>query len=176
MLFENKVNNNFKAKVQEVSNKLGINPDWLMAVMMMESNINPQAVNLVSGATGLIQFMPATAIGLGTTTAALKSMTGVQQLDYVYKYFYPYRSKLYSLYDLYMVTFFPLFVGETNPEKVIQGGGLSAGIIAKQNPTMDINKDGQVTVGEFQQYIDKRLKSFGLTEQQIIELTKKKDF
>ena len=50
--------------------------------MVFESRLNPQAVNPISGATGLIQFMPSTARG-GTTTAVLKRMSNVQQLDYV---------------------------------------------------------------------------------------------
>lgn len=46
-----------------------------------------------SGATGLIQFMPATAQGMGTTTAALAAMSAVQQLDYVQRYFKPYAAR-----------------------------------------------------------------------------------
>lgn len=44
-----------------------------------------------SGAIGLIQFMPSTAKGLGTSTSALKQMTAVDQLAYVEKYFAPYK-------------------------------------------------------------------------------------
>ncbi len=43
--------------------------------------------------------MPSTAKRLGTTTAALKGMTGVQQLDYVQKYLQPYAGKINSLQD-----------------------------------------------------------------------------
>ena len=103
MIYENLVTQNkaaFLAKVQEIAAKLKIQADWLMIVMKMESGINHQIVNKTGGATGLIQFMPATARGLGTSTEALKTMTNVQQLDYVYKYFAPYSGRLKSVTDL----------------------------------------------------------------------------
>jgi soluble lytic murein transglycosylase-like protein len=92
MLYEEKVTTNkdaFIAKVITISQRLGIEPEWLMQVFVNESGINHQAVNSVSGATGLIQFMPNTATALGTSVAALKAMTNVQQLDWVYKYLSP---------------------------------------------------------------------------------------
>ena len=104
MWFENKVTSNkeaFLQKVRLICAKLGIEPDWLMFVMNSESGLNPAAYNPNGGASGLIQFMPDTAKGLGTTTEALRKMSNVAQLDYVYKYFYPYRGKMSSLYDLY---------------------------------------------------------------------------
>ena len=50
----------FKDKVVEISKKLQIEPDDLMAVMAFESGIDPTTTNSI-GATGLIQFMPSTA-------------------------------------------------------------------------------------------------------------------
>ena len=61
----------FCAKLQSICNKLQISPEWLLAVMYIESRINPYAVNKYTNATGLIQFMPSTAKSLGTTTAEL---------------------------------------------------------------------------------------------------------
>src|SRR5690625_4614109 len=57
-----------------LSRKLKIDPSWLMACMAFESarTFRPDIRNAAgSGATGLIQFMPATARGLGTTVDAL---------------------------------------------------------------------------------------------------------
>ncbi|MGC8160121.1 transglycosylase SLT domain-containing protein, partial [Salmonella enterica] len=73
---ENKVE--FTDKVKTISTELGINHNWLMFVMWFESKLNPQAVNPISGATGLIQFMPSTARSLGTTTDVLRRMSNVQ--------------------------------------------------------------------------------------------------
>src|SRR3546814_4426455 len=65
--------------------RLGTKPEYLMAVMSFETggSFSPaQANNAGSGATGLIQFMPNTAAGLGTSTAALAQMSSVEQLQY----------------------------------------------------------------------------------------------
>ena len=51
--------------------KLNIDPKDLLGIMNSESGLNPQAVNKSSGATGLIQFMPATAKSLGTTVSPM---------------------------------------------------------------------------------------------------------
>lgn len=146
----------FLAKVAEISAKLGINPDWLMIVMKMESGINHLAVNAMTGATGLIQFMPATAAGLGTSTAALRSMTNVEQLDYVYKYFKPYAGRFFAVTDLYTVTFFPVALGKPD-SYVLETSSIHADTIARQNPVFDLNKDQKITYGEFKQSIIKRL-------------------
>ena len=79
----------FASKAIYVAQAVGVNPQDLLAVMYFESTWNPALVNSI-GATGLIQFMPQTARGLGTTTTALKAMTRVQQLDYVQKYLLNY--------------------------------------------------------------------------------------
>lgn len=170
MLFEQYVTTNkqaFLAKVKEVSKKLLIEPDWLMAVMYKESGINPQAVNPNGGATGLIQFMPATAKSLGTSTTALKNMSNVEQLDYVYKYYKPYITKLNSYPDLYMATFFPAALGKSN-DYVLQTSSLSAGTIARANPVIDLNKDNKITVGEFHEYCYKQFST------DVVAILKKK--
>jgi hypothetical protein len=169
MVYEYLVKTNqaaFLAKVTEISAKLGILPDWLMIVMKMESGINPQAYNANGGATGLIQFMPSTAAGLGTSTGALIAMDNVTQLDYVYKYFKPYTGRLHSVTDLYMVTFFPVALGKSD-DYVLETSSLSAGLIARANPIFDLNKDQKITVGEFKQSILSRMPN------EVIEFLKK---
>lgn len=151
MLFENLITENktaFLAKVELIANKLGVNPDWLMIAMYKESRINHRAVNKTSGATGLIQFMPATAKGLGTTTEALKTMSNVSQLDYVFAYLKPYASKIKSYEDLYLSIFFPAMLGK-GQNAVIESKNLSAETVAKANQALDFNKDGKITVAEF---------------------------
>lgn len=160
MWFENKVTTNkeaFLQKVKLISAKLGIDPNWLMFVMNSESGLNPAAYNPNGGASGLIQFMPDTAIGLGTTTAALRQMSNVDQLDYVYKYFYPYRGKMDSIYDLYLVTFFPAALGKGD-SYILQTSKLSAKVIADANPGIDLDNNDQITVGEFKNWIDLKKK------------------
>lgn len=161
MIYENLVIENraaFVAKVQQIAAQLGIPADWLMVVFKIESVINSRAVNPMSGAVGLIQFMPATARSLGTSVEALKAMTNVQQLDYVYKYFAPYRGRLTSVLDLYTVTFFPKALGKTD-DYILQTDTLAAGTIAAQNRPYDINRDNRITYGELKAAITRKIPS-----------------
>lgn len=99
-----KVSTPFKTRVREIAGNLGISPDFLMSCMAFETGetFSPSIENAAgSGATGLIQFMPRTARGLGTTTEELAKMTAVKQLDYVERYFLPYRGRLSTLEDIY---------------------------------------------------------------------------
>lgn len=155
LLYLNKVKNNqaaFGAKVIDISNKLGVNPNWLMLIMFSESGLDSTIQNTahpVQGgyATGLIQFIPTTASALGTTTSALRSMSNLEQLDYVYKYYLPYKSKLSTYVDMYMVTFFPSAAGASK-DFIIQAKGIPAKLVRDSNPSFDLNHDFVLTVGE----------------------------
>ena len=155
LLFEDKIPNNriaFSAKEIDISKRLSIDPNWLMGIMYHESGLNPAAYNPNGGATGLIQFMPSTATSLRTTTSALRLMSNVQQLDYVYAYFKPYTGRIKNIYDLFMITFFPIAIGKSD-DWVFETKKISRSKIAQANPAFDLNKDGQITVGEWKQYL-----------------------
>lgn len=171
MILLNKVTENqqeFAAKVEHICWKLGIKPSWLMAVMWKESNINHRAVNNVSGATGLIQFMPSTAVGLGTTVQDLKNMSNVEQLDYVYKYLRPYRFKFKSYVDVYLAVFFPVAIGKPD-DYILQTQSLSASLIASQNRALDTDNSDSISKKEVEAWC---LGGF-ITEH--TEILKKKD-
>jgi hypothetical protein len=119
------------------------------------STFSPSIQNSI-GATGLIQFIPSTAIGLGTTTTALKNMSAVDQLDYVEKYLKVYKGKINSYVDTYFAIFFPLAIGKPD-DWVLQGTGISASLIARQNPAFDVNKDGKVQVWEVKKIMLQKL-------------------
>jgi len=143
LLYENKIPMNtaaFVAKVIDISKKLGINPNWLMFAMNLETagTMSHTIVNSI-GATGLIQFLPSTAAGLGTTTAALRQMTNVQQLDYVYKYLKVYAIKFKAFEDVYCAIFYPVLIGK--PDNYV----IPSTAVARQNPLFDINKDLKIT-------------------------------
>lgn len=162
MLYEEFVTVNktaFLEKVRYISSLLKCNPDDLMLVMYAESRLKSAARNALTDASGLIQFIPSTANWLGTTTAALRAMSNVQQLDYVYKYFKSLGAtgKVKNVFDLYILTFFPIALGKPD-SWVLQSSDLTAYKIASQNKIIDINRDGQITVGEFKQYVATYLK------------------
>lgn len=99
-----------------------------------------------SGATGLIQFMPSTAKSLGTTTDKLALMTAEDQLNYVWKYFEPYKGKLKTLSDLYMAILWPKAVGK--PESYVLWKKGASPVTFRQNSGLDINRDGAITKAE----------------------------
>ena len=118
LIFQDKLPTSQRAeiinKLNSVAANLGIDVNWLMAVINFESagTFSPSIQNKYSGATGLIQFMPSTAKSLGTSVEALKYMDFLTQLNYVEKYYRPYRGKIKSFVDLYLATFFPVAMGK----------------------------------------------------------------
>ena len=127
----------------------------LMGVMNSESGINHKAVNKKGNATGLIQFMPNTAKGLGTTIDKLKAMSAVDQLDYVEKYLKRQKqaagfAENYQLSagELYALVFLPArakrSILTTQGEKYYSW-----------NKGLDRNKDGKITKTE----LDTRVKT-----------------
>lgn len=141
-----KVSPVFRDRVRWIGETLNVNPDYLMACMAWETGekFTANVKNMAgSGATGLIQFMPSTAVSLGTTTAKLAKMTAEDQLNYVYKYFRPYKGRLNNLGDVYMAILWPKGVGKPDSYVVFDSG-----VAYRQNAGLDINKDGKVTRGE----------------------------
>lgn len=166
LVFENKIAGNkelFIDKLRSVSNKLLVNPNHLMIVMYAESKLNPKAYNPNGGASGLIQFMPSTAAWLGTTTAAIRAMSNVDQLDYVLKYFQKLgvAGKLNSVYDVYMAVFFPAALGKPGDWQ-FKSSTQSAYLVATNNKIIDLDGNNIITVNEFKKYIDKFLTSRGV--------------
>lgn len=124
----------------------GDHASWLMACIHFETGgkFSPSVKNLAgSGATGLIQFMPKTAIGLGTTVDELAAMSAVRQLDYVQRYFKPYAKRINSLSDMYMAILLPTAIGKPDNAALFSGG-----VAYRQNSSLDANRDGIVTKGE----------------------------
>jgi len=148
------VTEEFLDKVSDISDQLDTDPDYLMAVMAFESQLDHTRVNRLSGATGLIQWMPDTAKELGTTTEELKNMTAIEQLDYVYKYLKPYKGKLRKISDLYMAVLWPAAVGKKEDYILFENGTAAY----KQNKGLDLNEDGFITKEEAtQRVIDNRI-------------------
>jgi hypothetical protein len=159
-MYENFIKTNkaaFIAELNKICGLLGCNVDDMLVCMYAESRLNEKARNPKSRATGLIQFMPSTAVGLGTTVDKLLQLTNVQQLFYVYKYFKPYSGRIHSVYDLYKIVFFPIMIGR-DANWVLKSDTLSAETVARANPIIDINKNGQITVAEFEQYVSAFIK------------------
>lgn len=121
----------------------------LMACMAFETGerFTAKVKNPVSSATGLIQFMDATAKDLGTTTAKLAAMTAEDQLNYVFKYFEKMikaRGPIRSLDDCYMAILWPNAIGKPSEYKLWVKGSSTYAV----NSGLDKNKDSVVTKAE----------------------------
>ena len=144
----------FKAAVEDVSQRLQINPTDLYAVIGFETGgtFDPAIRNGAgSGATGLIQFTADTAAGLGTSVELLAGMSRARQMHYVEKHFRSVGLKPgASRSDLYMAVLFPAAVGKPDDYVLFGKGAMSGfeGIAYDQNSGLDKNGDGSVTKAE----------------------------
>jgi LysM repeat protein len=140
----------FIKEVEAMAARLGTKPEYLMAVMSFETggSFSPgQKNNAGSGATGLIQFMPGTASGLGTSTSALARMSSTEQLQYVEKYFMQragaHNGKLSTLEGVYTTVLYGS--PKSDPSSTLWSSGSSA---YSWNKGLDKNGDGRITAGE----------------------------
>lgn len=125
----------------------------LMAVMHLETGeknmFKPYADN-GAGYSGLIQFSDASARNLGTTRSALKAMTFIEQMDYVYKYFAS-KTEIATMVDLYLHVLKPNAVGNgNNPDYVIFDESISVpdgdgSQTSLEQRKININKEPWVT-------------------------------
>lgn len=153
-----KVSQTFRDRVWWIADTLELNPDDLMACMAWESaeSFRSDIRNAAgSGATGLIQFMPSTAVSLGTSTAKLAAMSPEDQLNYVYKYFRPYAGRLNNLGDIYMAILWPAGVGKS--DDYVLWNKATKPTTFRQNAGLDLNKDGSITRKECLAKIEEKL-------------------
>jgi len=146
-----KVSVDFKAEVLAICAELQVDPNHLMACMAFESgeSFSPAIVNAAgSHAVGLIQFMPATALALGTTVEDLAQMSAVRQLEFVRRYFLPKRGMLKTLSDVYMTILFPVAVGKPEDTPLFRKDDAVHSQRYIQNRGLDLNSDGVVTKAE----------------------------
>jgi peptidoglycan hydrolase-like protein with peptidoglycan-binding domain len=139
-----RVSRTFKLKVLEITRRLDISPDFLMSCMAFESGetFSPSIRNAAgSGAVGLIQFMPSTARALHTTVEALAAMIPERQLDYVERYFQPYRGRIQVIEDIYMMILFPKAIGRPADFQLFTRGTTAY----RQNRGLDADRNGAVS-------------------------------
>lgn len=145
----------FTAKLFEVSHKLNnkydihendnVVYDWLRNIIYKESKYNYEAVNSVSGATGLIQWMP---------NLYDVPVSQYDQLNGVYDYFdyWLKRRHVDNRVDMYLCVLYPSKVPSSKSSKDKNVIFVKGTIAYKQNRGLDYNSDGWVSryeIGEF---------------------------
>lgn len=159
----------FARKLKQVANALGVEAKHLWKVMHFETRgtMDPAITNNI-GATGLIQFMPKTAVGLGTTTTELRQMTATDQLDYVYKYYRAQRLPAGAqASDIYLATLFPAALTRQLPDsfvlgregdnrRIVSNSRVTRGMMYAQNPVFRQKGRKHFTVGDVRRVLDSR--------------------
>lgn len=150
LVWGQKVDADFGAKVREIAKGLSFDPNWLMAVMAFETGytFSPSTRNPGSSATGLIQFLDSTARGLGTTVAKLSRMSAVDQLDYVRAYYEDHAGRISTLSDAYMAVLWPAAVGRPDSYVMWEKDTGPYQTEYARNSGLDIDNNGKITKGE----------------------------
>ena len=152
----------FMSGIADLSEKYNIPQNDILAMMDFETGgtFDPAQKNLGpdgtpetgSGATGLIQFTPKTAEGLGTSTDDLSKMSRSEQLEYVDKHFETnLKGRLGDeggdISDLYMSVLFPVAVGKPDDFVLFGKGAINEKFEGRYeaNRGLDANNDGSIT-------------------------------
>ena len=152
----------FMSGIADLSEKYNIPQNDILAMMDFETGgtFDPAQKNLGpdgtpetgSGATGLIQFTPKTAEGLGTSTDDLSQMSRSEQLEYVDKHFETnLKGRLGDeggdISDLYMSVLFPVAVGKPDDFVLFGKGAINEKFEGRYeaNRGLDANNDGSIT-------------------------------
>ncbi len=140
-----RVSAEFKARLIEAAGNIAVDPNLLISAIAFETGetFSPWITN-ASGATGLIQFTRDTAAELGTSTAELAAMTDVDQMEFVERYFQPYRNMLKTIEDVYMAILWPAAIGKSNSMVLFSRPSAEY----ERNSGLDTDKDGCVTKEE----------------------------
>lgn len=136
----------FIKRVREMAVRLDTKPEYLMAVMSFETGgtFSPSQPNMDGGsARGLIQFMPDTAAGLGTSSDKLVRMSATEQLKYVEKYFQGFKGKFGTLEGTYTA----VLRGRAyqDPKAVLFTQPSAA---YRENSGLDFDHNGKITAAE----------------------------
>jgi len=147
----------FLNNVNKYAKEKGIKASDLLSVMAAESRIDPTSVNKVSGATGLIQFMPDTARGLGTSTEELRKMSRSQQFEFVKKHLDQAGLKSGSSGgEIYAKVFLPGRKGEVLTK---QGENYY-----EANKGLDVDKSGDISVTDLEKVSQLNKKRFNIED------------
>ena len=138
----------FWTELQAVAERLQTQPAWLLNVMASESLFNPAARNPLPGqtASGLLQFIEATARRMGTTTEVIRRMSPAEQLRLVERYLTPFRGRLNSLADVYLAVFRGAVIDGGDTVVVVDSN--KERHIYALNKSLDLNGDGRIVKGE----------------------------
>jgi hypothetical protein len=139
--------NAFRRELIRAADRVPMDAGHLAAVIAVETafTFRTDIRNPRSGFVGLIQFGPAAASTLGTTTDALARMSAREQFGYVVRYYHAAARGMpvETLEDAYLA----VFAGRVGlaPDATLYSAPSKA---YEQNREYDSNKDGKITAAE----------------------------
>lgn len=160
----------FVALVNAFAKEWNLNAAGLLALMASESGLRPNARNS-GGCVGLIQFCPGGGLdGTGKTADELRAMTRSQQWPYVTNYWIKSGlEKGMVAGDLYGLTHVPSFYKAAVKGKPVGSVARMEAVTTvagepeyDQNKRLDYNKDGKITVRDYDEEVRRVGKSFGI--------------
>ena len=138
----------FQAKLAEMQEKYpGLQKEQLYAIINGESAFNTAARNESTDASGLFQFIPSTAQGLGYTTGQIRNMSAAEQLGVYDQYL---AQAGYRGGDLGIIQAAPAYYGRPNNFEVYSPDSRAYEL----NPGWRGN-DGRITVGSINDYYNR---------------------
>lgn len=159
----------------------GYNPNHLSRVVEHESGYNLTARNRHSGASGLIQFMPSTAKGLGTSVSRIRTMSFEQQLNLT-MYYLDITERDFGFIndsiDMYLAVFWPKgIIDRDNGRSVFIRAGTPAYNLNRDN---DRDKDGDIDewdIGSIMRYSSAKIDTISvLKEVRFVSRIKEREF
>lgn len=132
----------------------GIRPEWLLPVLYHESSLNPAASNgtyfgIGQNSTTDIQRFA------GVSSSSYLALPASQQLSTVVQgYFAQYAGQIGSGWRCYQAEYLPATLGTaTSLDSVIASSANDPNNFYKDNPSLDFNHDGQITLGDLAQVV-----------------------
>jgi hypothetical protein len=156
-----KLDNNFFVNLKAMCNRLGCNPEDMLAIMNLESGLDPAAANPKYPARGLTQIEPFHYKNLDFhgTNRDFARLSAVEQLPYIERYFENvmntyHTGPLRSRTELYIANFWPAALSN----RAVQSQDPNAVIVdSAKNPKeytankgLDVDKDGKITYGDLE--------------------------
>lgn len=139
----------FIEKVKSISAALNLNYIDMLACMNLETGgtFDPAITNSL-GYTGLIQFGVDACRACGTTTAKIRTLSRVEQCDFVLKYFQinqlNQKAPTPRLVDIYLTILWPAGVGKPDEYVIFKPNSAAQ----RANPGFDTAKKGYTTVAD----------------------------
>ncbi len=133
--------------------RLSIDPIDMIRVSFSEAGCRAAAHNTHGDASGLLQFMPATLMGMGWAKghAAFRELSAEEQVPWVERYVAPHASWCSSDALCYVAVFLPALgakASQMGPEYVLCGARGPLAWAYGANKVLDKDNDGAITVGD----------------------------